>query len=110
MATESETTEQVETEQVITRKRGTRKVATRKVALRSKKKTGYIKHGSVEHSALLGIDRQSDLEEKAKLQEALDAGVPPVMSDKAGGVNRRTYPQQGQIKVFIHDGWYRQGR
>ena len=82
-------------------------MATRKVAPRSKKKSSYIKHGSDQHKALLGIDRQSDPDEKAKLQEALDAGVPPVMSDKEGGVNRRTYPHQGQV---IHDGWRRQGR
>lgn len=72
-----------------------------------KKKSGYIKHGSDEHKALLGIDRQDDEKEKAKLQAALDAGVPPVMSDKEGGVNRKTYPYQGQV---IHDGWVRQGR
>ena len=110
MATEQVATEQVETKEVTTRKRGTRKVTTRKTATRRKKKSGYVKHGSDEHKALLGIDRVSDPDEKAKLQAALDAGVPPVMSDKEGGVNRRTYPPQGQVKVFIHDGWYRQGR
>lgn len=71
-----------------------------------KKKTGYIKHGSVEHKALLGIDRQDDEKEKAKLQAALDAGPPPVMSDKEGSVNRQSWPQ-GQV---MFDGWKRQGR
>ena len=72
----------------------------------TKNRPGYIKHGSEEHKALLGIDRQDDPKEAAKLQAALDAGEPPVMSKKDGGVNRRTY-QQGQE---IIDGWERQGR
>jgi len=72
----------------------------------TKKKADYIKHGSDEHKALLGIDRQEDPEAKAKLQAALDAGEPPVMSNKPGGVNRQTY-RQGQV---IIDGWVRQGR
>ena len=76
------------------------------MATRSKKKADYVKHGSDEHKALLGIDRQDDEKEKAKLQEALDAGEPPVMSKKVGGVNRQTY-RQGQV---IIDGWARQGR
>ena len=71
-----------------------------------KKKSGYIKHGSDAHKALLGIDRQDDEKEKSKLQAALDAGPPPVMSDKEGVVNRQSWPQ-GQV---MFDGWKRQGR
>lgn len=77
------------------------------MAPRRKAKADHIEHGSAKHKALLGIDRQEDEKEKAKLQAALDAGAPPVMAEnKRPSVNRRNY-QQGQV---IIDGWTRQGR
>ena len=65
--------------------------------VREKKGTppGFIAHGSPEHRAMLGIDSldpddPEDAKKISKLQKALDAGVPPVMS-KRKPINRQTY-------------------
>ncbi|MBU0846851.1 hypothetical protein KKH23_06630 [Patescibacteria group bacterium] len=72
---------------------------------------GYIEHGSDAHRALLGIDREKDPEARAKLEEALNATPPKVVS-KTKPITRenfrpRTRRNDGDV---IIDGWRRVGR
>ena len=72
---------------------------------------GYVEFGSDAHRALLGIDREKDPEARAKLEEALNATPPKVVS-KTKPINRenfrpRTRRNDGDV---IIDGWRREGR
>ena len=72
---------------------------------------GYVEFGSDAHRALLGIDGEKDPEARAKLDEALNA-VPPKIVSKTKPINRQNY--RGQTRRNdgdnIIDGWRRKGR
>jgi len=77
----------------------------------SREDLGYVEFGSDAHRALLGIDREKDPEARAKLEEALNATPPKVVS-KTKPINRQNYRartrrQEGDV---IIDGWRRVGR
>ena len=72
---------------------------------------GYVELGSDAHRALLGIDREKNPEAGAKLEEALNATPPKVVS-KTLPITRenfrpRTRRTDGDV---IIDGWRRVGR
>jgi len=68
----------------------------------ARKKKATIAHGSIEHRAILGIDRQTDPEEKAKLEQALATKPEPPENAKRP-ITKREYDRD----EVIVDGWAR---
>ena len=85
-------------------------MAVRKTGL-SREDLGAVEYGSDAHRALLGIDREKDPEAKARLEEALNAGPPPVVSKKKPITKRNYRPRTRHERGDeIIDGWRRVGR
>ena len=77
----------------------------------SREDLGYVEFGSDAHRALLGIDREKDPEARAKLEEALNA-VPPKVVSRTKPINRQNYRGRTRRESGdnIIDGWRRKGR
>ena len=71
---------------------------------------GYVAHGSDAHRALIGIDKPGiDPIQKANLQAALDAGLPPVHPHNHKPITRKNYKPRTRRNEGddILDGWRR---
>ena len=77
----------------------------------SREDLGYVEPGSDAHRALLGIDKEKDPEARAKLEEALNA-VPPKIVSRTKPINRQNYRGRTRRESGdnIIDGWRRKGR
>lgn len=73
---------------------------------------GYVEFGSDAHRALLGIDREKDPEQRAKLEEALNAKPPKEPVSKQPAITRENYRPRTRREDGdeIFDGWRRVGR
>jgi len=78
----------------------------------SREDLGYVEPGSDAHRALLGIDRESDPEARAKLEEALNAKPPTEPASRTKPINRQNYRGRTRRERGddIFDGWHRVGR